>query len=158
MAYNDPYRHSRAGPEAPYEDHNPPSNPGYQISSSTEKMVDQSSMHLAGEMGEDQYGHGNAEGTERAQKGRQGLQAPPMTWAEMGPPPRSTGILRMWRKDERGKQWSRVCLPLQVVAYRYGGDVMARRHTGGAGGSGRHAKLRYRVAVCDRLYACAAVA
>ncbi|WVR08008.1 hypothetical protein IAU60_005052 [Kwoniella sp. DSM 27419] len=47
------------------------------------------------------------EGTERAQPGRSGLRQAPVSVAEMGPPPRSTGILRMWRKDERGKQWSR---------------------------------------------------
>jgi hypothetical protein len=111
MAYNDPYRNSRA--DMPYEDH----NPAYQTSASTEKMVDRSSHLPSDEYGHSQAGAYNGEndaqmgmgGTERVQKGRQGLQAPPMTWAEMGPPPRSTGILRMWRKDERGKQWSRVC-------------------------------------------------
>jgi hypothetical protein len=108
MAYNDPYRNSRA--EVPYEDH----NPGYQTTASTEKMVDRPSHAPGNEMGMGDAAYGNEEmaGTERAQKGRQGLQAPPMTWAEMGPPPRSTGILRMWRKDERGKQWSRVFLVL----------------------------------------------
>ena len=39
--------------------------------------------------------------TQRERPGRSGLAAP-------GPPPRSTGILRMWRKDERGRQWTRV--------------------------------------------------
>lgn len=48
-------------------------------------------------------------GTERLQPGRQNIgQAPMSSFAAMGPPPRSTGILRMWRKDERGKQWTRV--------------------------------------------------
>ena len=46
--------------------------------------------------------------TQRAQPGRQGLSGAPKSWAEMGPPPRSTGILRMWRKDERGPQWTKV--------------------------------------------------
>ena len=45
---------------------------------------------------------------ERERKGRQGGGAGGTSWAQ-GPPPRSTGILRMWRKDERGKQWTRVC-------------------------------------------------
>lgn len=48
-------------------------------------------------------------GTERLQPGRANLgQGPESSFAAMGPPPRSTGILRMWRKDERGKQWTRV--------------------------------------------------
>jgi len=49
-------------------------------------------------------------GTERAQPGRSGLNQPMKSYAGMGPPPRSTGILSMWRKDERGKQWFRVGL------------------------------------------------
>ncbi|WVW86927.1 hypothetical protein I302_108982 [Kwoniella bestiolae CBS 10118] len=69
-----------------------PSAGDYQPNSSTEKMND-----------EGQY----QESTQRAQPGRSGLRRPPVSIAEMGPPPRSTGILRMWRKDERGKQWSR---------------------------------------------------
>ncbi|ORX37746.1 hypothetical protein BD324DRAFT_650295 [Kockovaella imperatae] len=47
------------------------------------------------------------EPVQRAHPGRQGLQSTTKSWAEMGPPPRSTGILRMWRKDERGPQWFR---------------------------------------------------
>ncbi|KAL0249929.1 hypothetical protein I308_103232 [Cryptococcus tetragattii IND107] len=47
------------------------------------------------------------ESTERAQPGRAGLRRPATSFAGLGPPPRSTGILRVWRKDERGKQWSR---------------------------------------------------
>jgi hypothetical protein len=47
---------------------------------------------------------------ERERKGRQNIGGgAEKSWAN-GPPPRSTGILRMWRKDERGKQWTRVCL------------------------------------------------
>lgn len=45
---------------------------------------------------------------ERERKGRQNVGGNSKSWAQ-GPPPRSTGILRMWRKDERGKQWTRVC-------------------------------------------------
>lgn len=124
MAYNDPYRNSRA--EVPYEDH----NPGYQTTASTEKMVDRSSHAPGNEMGMGDAAYGNEEmaGTERAQKGRQGLQAPPMTWAEMGPPPRSTGILRMWRKDERGKQWSRVChdLCLRLTMHARRVEIVAK--------------------------------
>ena len=70
-----------------------PSAGGYQAYPSTEKMKE-----------EGVYGHS----TERAQPGRSGLREPTQSFAEMGPPPRSTGILRMWRKDERGKQWFRV--------------------------------------------------
>nr|XP_019043544.1 hypothetical protein I302_08123 [Kwoniella bestiolae CBS 10118]OCF22474.1 hypothetical protein I302_08123 [Kwoniella bestiolae CBS 10118] len=73
-----------------------PSAGDYQPNSSTEKMND-----------EGQY----QESTQRAQPGRSGLRRPPVSIAEMGPPPRSTGILRMWRKDERGKQWSRYVRP-----------------------------------------------
>nr|XP_018260305.1 uncharacterized protein I303_07223 [Kwoniella dejecticola CBS 10117]OBR82463.1 hypothetical protein I303_07223 [Kwoniella dejecticola CBS 10117] len=68
-----------------------PSAGDYQPHSSTEKVTDE----------------GQYENTQRAQPGRSGLRQPPRSIAEMGPPPRSTGILRMWRKDERGKQWSR---------------------------------------------------
>ena len=70
-----------------------PSAGDYQAYPSTEKIVDDGA-----------YG----QSTERAQPGRSGLRQPPRSFAEMGPPPRSTGILRMWRKDERGKQWFRV--------------------------------------------------
>jgi hypothetical protein len=100
--YADPYAGSAAyqshqyQPSHSYADNElqPPEPPytesgGYQASSSTEKMVDASM------------------GTERLHKGRQGPQQG-RSWAEAGPPPRSTGILRMWRKGERGKQWSRV--------------------------------------------------
>lgn len=53
----------------------------------------------------------NIGGTERERPGRQHLGGPPVSsFAAMGPPPRSTGILRMWRKDERGKQWTRVSI------------------------------------------------
>ena len=62
---------------------------GFQANPSTEKVVEDSL------------------GTERAQKGRQGVAQSSRSW-QNGPPPRSTGILRMWRKGERGKQWSRV--------------------------------------------------
>lgn len=48
--------------------------------------------------------------TARAQPGRSGLRDNSTSWAA-GPPPRSTGILRMWRHDERGKQWLRVNPP-----------------------------------------------
>ncbi|KAL1406284.1 hypothetical protein Q8F55_007980 [Vanrija albida] len=44
---------------------------------------------------------------ERERPGRMGLGQPTSSFAAMGPPPRSTGILRMWRKDERGKQWTK---------------------------------------------------
>lgn len=50
---------------------------------------------------------------ERERKGRQNIGGGGeggKSWAN-GPPPRSTGILRMWRKDERGKQWTRVSHP-----------------------------------------------
>ncbi|WVQ79184.1 hypothetical protein IAT38_001280 [Cryptococcus sp. DSM 104549] len=68
-----------------------PSGESYAPNPSTEKMVDD--IQYEG-------------GTERAQPGRSRLR-PTTSFAEMGPPPRSTGILRVWRKDERGKQWSR---------------------------------------------------
>lgn len=51
---------------------------------------------------------GEIGGTERVNPGRAGLHNPTSSFAAMGPPPRSTGVLRMWRKDERGKQWFRV--------------------------------------------------
>ncbi|OCF34489.1 hypothetical protein I317_04917 [Kwoniella heveanensis CBS 569] len=70
-----------------------PSYPADPSLGSTEKLPEEA-----------QYENAN---TQRAQPGRSGLRQPPRSIAEMGPPPRSTGILRMWRKDERGKQWSR---------------------------------------------------
>jgi len=76
-----------------------PSAGNYQAYASNEKMVEDGA-----------YG----QSTERAQPGRSGLRQPTRSFAEIGPPPRSTGILRMWRKDERGKQWLRVGL-----AWRY---------------------------------------
>lgn len=36
------------------------------------------------------------ESTERAQPGRAGLRRPATSFAGLGPPPRSTGILRVW--------------------------------------------------------------
>ncbi|WVN86818.1 uncharacterized protein L203_101991 [Cryptococcus depauperatus CBS 7841] len=71
-----------------------PSAGDYLNASSTEKIAEESQLEH--------------QDTQRAQPGRSGLAKPPTTsFAEMGPPPRSTGILRVWRKDERGKQWSR---------------------------------------------------
>jgi hypothetical protein len=71
-----------------------PSGLDYGADQSTEKIVNSE-------------GYG---GTERSQPGRSGLNGPMKSFAEMGPPPRSTGILHMWRKDERGQQWFRVGL------------------------------------------------
>ncbi|WRT69696.1 uncharacterized protein IL334_006686 [Kwoniella shivajii] len=72
-----------------------PSTGDYNNNASTEKIAEDSQF----------------ENTQRQQPGRSGLRQPPRSIAEMGPPPRSTGILRMWRKDERGKQWSRYVRP-----------------------------------------------
>ncbi len=90
--YNDDHRYSTYPTE--------PSGGNYQANPSTEKIVDDGA-----------YG----QSTERAQPGRSGLRPPPRSFAEMGPPPRSTGILRMWRKDERGQQWFRVGQLLEAV-------------------------------------------
>ena len=55
---------------------------------------------------------------ERERKGRQNIGGgAEKSWAN-GPPPRSTGILRMWRKDERGKQWTRVCTAIKHFGTR----------------------------------------
>jgi hypothetical protein len=55
---------------------------------------------------------------ERERKGRQNIGGgAEKSWAN-GPPPRSTGILRMWRKDERGKQWTRVCFSFHLEQNR----------------------------------------
>lgn len=94
----------------PYSSHG---DAGYQANPSTEKVFD-------------------PQNTERALPGRSGLRNQATSWAEVGPPPRSTGILRMWRKDERGQQWTRVCL--------------------------RCAKSDNRVVVLDRHCACVAAA
>lgn len=85
-AYPDPYSENPYGQAPPhgYDQHS------YQTNPSVEKI-------------EDEY----PQNTERAQPGRSGLRNQTKSWAEMGPPPRSTGILRMWRKDERGRQWTR---------------------------------------------------
>lgn len=69
--------------------------------SSMEKVHDPDGVNALGEIG----------GGQRQQPGRAHLGAagPPISHFEaFGPPPRSTGVLRMWRKDERGKQWTRV--------------------------------------------------
>lgn len=68
-----------------------------------EKAQDPDGVNALGEIG----------GERREQPGRSnlgGIGAPMSTFEAFGPPPRSTGILRMWRKDERGKQWTRVGL------------------------------------------------
>lgn len=70
---------------------------GFHPNESTEKMVEPEGGYIGG--------------TERERPGRQGQGGPNMSWAGMGPPPRSTGILRMWRKEERGSQWIRVSVP-----------------------------------------------
>lgn len=73
---------------------------------STDKIHENSAMPA----GADDYdNYTNTVPVERERKGRQGAGASgaSKSWAQ-GPPPRSTGILRMWRKDERGKQWTRV--------------------------------------------------
>ena len=77
--YQDPYSENPYGQDA-----------GYQPNPSTEKVFD------------------DVSNTQRALPGRSGLRNQTKSWAEVGPPPRSTGILRMWRKDERGHQWTRV--------------------------------------------------
>lgn len=38
-----------------------------------------------------------------------GTDARPQSQWTIPPPPKSTGFLRIWRKDERGKQWGKVC-------------------------------------------------
>ena len=104
-SYNDdpiPYGQDSAYPS--YPSHPLPGD--YQAYSSSEKMVEEGAY--------------NTEGTERAQPGRSGLRQPTRSFAELGPPPRSTGILRMWRKDERGKQWFRVSSSKGVLAYGKG--------------------------------------
>ncbi|KAL7425051.1 hypothetical protein Q5752_000739 [Cryptotrichosporon argae] len=103
MAYDDPYNppHHAAAAAPSYE---PNAYAGVPAYPSTEKFGAPDADVYAEKAEADDALPAN---TERAQRGRAGLQRPPSTWAQMGPPPRSTGILRMWRKDERGKQWSR---------------------------------------------------
>jgi len=81
--YQDPYSENPYGSE----------QASYQPNLSTEKVFDDAPQD-----------------TQRALPGRSGLRNQTKSWAEVGPPPRSTGILRMWRKDERGQQWTRVGL------------------------------------------------
>ncbi|ODO00840.1 hypothetical protein L198_03167 [Cryptococcus wingfieldii CBS 7118] len=90
-----PYHYQEENPygeEPRYPTYSSDPTAGDYLNSSTEKVADES------------YPQGN---TARAQPGRSGMARPTTSFAEMGPPPRSTGILRVWRKDERGKQWSR---------------------------------------------------
>lgn len=108
--YDDPYNRSNYADatashvayDQTYQTHHPdPStDTGFQPNPSMEKMTDQ-----------------YPRATERERKGRAGLNQT-KSWAEVGPPPRSTGILRMWRKDERGKQWSRVSNKLCRTDFR----------------------------------------
>lgn len=95
MAYNNTYQDPYSEPPYSQAHSNMPSvhDTAYQPNPSTEKMVD-----------EEEY----PQNTQRAQPGRSGLRNQTKSWANVGPPPRSTGILRMWRKDERGRQWTRV--------------------------------------------------
>lgn len=94
-AYDDPYKHQQLDTlqHGNYQTHypDPSTDTGFQVNPSSEKISD-----------------AYPQNTERERKGRAGLHQQTKSWAEVGPPPRSTGILRMWRKDERGKQWSRV--------------------------------------------------
>lgn len=60
--------------------------------------LDDDGVHALGEIAPGQ----------RQTAGRAGLQNPTSSFAAMGPPPRSTGILREWRKEERGHQWGKV--------------------------------------------------
>lgn len=62
--------------------------------------LDDDGVHALGEIAPGQ----------RQTAGRAGLQNPTSSFAAMGPPPRSTGILREWRKEERGHQWGKVSL------------------------------------------------
>lgn len=95
--YDDPYNRSNQYYPSPANEAYNYADPAYheqhdnalQYNASTEKVLDEYPIN-----------------TERERKGRAGLR-PGTSWGA-GPPPRSTGILRMWRKDERGKQWSRV--------------------------------------------------
>lgn len=95
VGYNDPYAETPYGrPQHETYPSEGTDHPGsaYQVNPSTEKVIDDYPQN-----------------TERAQPGRSGIRhGQSKSWAEIGPPPRSTGILRMWRKDERGRQWTRV--------------------------------------------------
>ncbi|WVQ74987.1 hypothetical protein IAR50_004595 [Cryptococcus sp. DSM 104548] len=89
-----PYRYQEENPygeEPRYPTYSSDPTAGEYLNSSTEKVADQA----------------YPQNTARAQPGRAGMARPTTSFAELGPPPRSTGILRVWRKDERGKQWSR---------------------------------------------------
>jgi hypothetical protein len=103
----DPAVHGALSPAPPGMDDSGPSTPkgglGSAVGVGAEKPhpddLDGDGVHKLGEIG----------GTERIVPGRAGLTHP-SSFAAVGPPPRSTGILRMWRKDERGKQWFRVSM------------------------------------------------
>ena len=96
--YNDPYATPYQGEHFAQQQAAYPDNPSYDQSSQHDTYMapNQSTEKMLGDTP-----------VQRAQPGRQNLGTAPKSWAEMGPPPRSTGILRMWRKDERGPQWFR---------------------------------------------------
>ncbi|OWZ43379.1 hypothetical protein C356_03466 [Cryptococcus neoformans c45] len=117
--YNDPYSHQQRqyaseasfadaranyGQSYAYHDANPYEEglqyPSYPTDPSSGEYLNDLNTEKASE-------NVRYESTERAQPGRSGLRRPATSFAGLGPPPRSTGILRVWRKDERGKQWSR---------------------------------------------------
>ncbi|KAE8542520.1 hypothetical protein D1P53_001299 [Cryptococcus gattii VGV] len=125
--YNDPYSgqqrqytsdanfadpRAHYGPSYAYHDANPYEEelqyPSYPTDPSSGDYLNDANMEKTPE-------NVRYESTERAQPGRAGLRRPATSFAGLGPPPRSTGILRVWRKDERGKQWSRYVRPPSVA-------------------------------------------
>lgn len=80
--------------------------------------LDDDGVHALGEIAPGQ----------RQTAGRAGLHQPTSSFAAMGPPPRSTGILREWRKEERGHQWGKVSSSALIIATeadKQGGPCMA---------------------------------
>lgn len=106
--YNDPYSHQQRqyaseasfadahanyGQSYAYHDANPYEEglqyPSYPTDPSSGEYINDLSTEKASE-------NVRYESTERAQPGRSGLRRPATSFAGLGPPPRSTGILRVW--------------------------------------------------------------
>jgi hypothetical protein len=112
MAYNqhqyaDPY--AKEQQQAQYDDEPPyhlPQNPRYD---STPNPYDAEKRQTRFEDPEEEYG------TRESRYGANLDPRPPSQWT-IPPPPKSTGFLRIWRKDERGKQWGKVSVEAEIVS------------------------------------------
>jgi hypothetical protein len=106
------YPNPHSGETPQYSSHNPHDDYGYENEQQPHHTQEPVYYPSTDKINENSATNEDYSGPvlERERKGRQNIGGGGeggKSWAN-GPPPRSTGILRMWRKDERGKQWTRV--------------------------------------------------